>query len=722
MYIKMELVPSQNQMYRDNRKDCLFCWRKTMKKWLNIIIGFFISLFTVYFVAINFINVVYFHKIAWTLNFGLLFFNDQNLIFCILSLIVVIIWSEIVLNNLFGKNRKRWLTRDEKRRTSHLAKFKEIKPSLIRLSFDDNSLVETRLDRAEIRRNKKYRFLHDAETTLQQNLKNLLKTNIPPLIPVLSKYNKKHPVLKKYSIGDMKTYKRAGLVFSGGHNYMYVDPSDSHTLVLGTSNSGKSWSLVLEMLEGCRMAGESVVVNDPKGELAKFMKKKFESDGYQCYILNFVDSEYSNAWNPFEMAIQEWIKAEELIREKVLKQIKDYEQAVAKCKILGLPEPKRPKPIKADYSKAVELVMDVANTLCLEANPKDPIWTETARDMVAGAAIFLMERGEFEFVNFTNIRNLISEASKMISPDDAENYGISMARQTKLMRLYLDNYRSSEDDSVKLLDGYLKSSDNTESSFFSTFINKINLVTQNKAVERVLASNEIDLKSFGEKKTAVFLIVHDEKKTYYPISTMFVKQIYEALIKSARNEANLRLKVPLNMILDEFGNMPPVKDIDAMLTAARSRGIRITMIIQDFQQLSKQYGKEIATTIKGNVMNTVYLLAGADDTLEEISKSAGTEKVWNKDKKLYEDVRLFSKDRLKHFEMGEALFLSQRRHPYFTKLQPYDAYKFYKGGLESKYDYIDKPPIKYYGLADDFFNKGIENWITEDSETNVIGL
>ena len=84
-------------------------------------------------------------------------------------------------------------------------------------------------------------------------------------LPVLSKYNKKHPVLKKYSIGDMKTYKRAGLVFSGGHNYMYVDPSDSHTLVLGTSNSGKSWSLVLEMLEGCRMAGESVVVNDPKG-------------------------------------------------------------------------------------------------------------------------------------------------------------------------------------------------------------------------------------------------------------------------------------------------------------------------------------------------------------------------------------------------------------------------------------------------------------------------
>ncbi|MCR1960753.1 type IV secretory system conjugative DNA transfer family protein [Thomasclavelia cocleata] len=692
-----------------------------MKKWSNIIIGFFMSLFTIYFVAINFVNVVYFHRMAWTLNFGLLFFNDQSFIFFILTLIVVIVWSEIVLNNFFGKNRKRRLTHDEKRRTSHLAKFKEIKPNLIRLNFDDNNLVETYFDRALIRRNKKYKSLHSLEKSLQQNLKNLFKTNIPPKIPVLSRYNKKHPVLKKYKIGDKSTYKRAGLVFSGGHNYMYVDPNDSHTLVLGTSNSGKSWSLVLEMLEGCRMAGESVVVNDPKGELAKYMKAKFENDGYQCYILNFVDPEYSNAWNPFEMAIQEWIKAEELIKDDALKQMKDYEQDVAKCEILGLPKPKRPEPIKADYSKAIEIVMDVANTLCLEANPKDPIWTETARDMVAGAAIFLMECGKFDLVSFTNIRKLITEASKMITPDDAETYGISISKQTKLMRVYLDNYRNNDADSIKLLDSYLSSTDNTESSFFSSFINKINLVTQNKAVEKVLASNEIDLKSFGEKKTAVFLIVHDEKKTYYPISTMFVKQIYEALIKSARNEANLRLKVPLNMILDEFGNMPPVKDIDAMLTAARSRGIRITMIIQDFQQLNKQYGKEIATTIKGNVMNTVYLLAGADDTLEEISKSAGTEKVWNKDKKLYEDVRLFSKDRLKHFEMGEALFLSQRRHPYFTNLQPYDAYKFYKGGLESKFDYIEKPPIKYYDLADDFFNMGIENWAKDDSETNVIG-
>lgn len=690
-----------------------------MKKWGNIVLGFFLSLFTIYFVAINVINVVYFHRMDWTLDFSNLFFNDQSFIFYLLTFIVMLAWSEVILNNIFGKGLKRRLTRDEKRRTSHIASLREIKPYLIRLDFDGNNLIKKN---KLINKNKKYRFLHSIEKNIQNYLKNKFELNVPPKIPILSNYNLKHPVLKKYKIGDKETYIRAGLVFSGGNKYMYIDPNDSHTLVIGTSNSGKSWSLVLEMLESCRMAGESVVVNDPKGELTRYTKKKFEDDGYDCYVLDFVDPEFSDCWNPFELAIQAWKDAEEQVKDAIKQQKEEYEKIKEKYKLLGLPIPQEPEPVKPDYSKAVELILDVANTLCLEANPKDPVWTETARDMVAGAACFLMERGEFELVNFTNIRNVVSQASKMIGPKDHPLYENMISKKTKLMEVFLDNFRRKDAYSAKLLDGYLKSTDNTESSFWSTFTNKMNLVTQNKAVEQILAINKIDLKKIGERKTAIFLIVHDEKKTYYPISTMFVKQIYESLVKSAREEANLRLKVPLNMILDEFGNMPAVKDIDAMLTAARSRGIRITMIVQDLQQLVKQYGKADATTIKGNVMNTVYLLSGADETLEEISKSAGTEKVWNKDKKMYEDVRLFSTDRLKHFQMGEALFLSQRRHPYFTKLPPYDAYAFFKGGLETQLNYVKKEPINYYDLGDDFITECMNNFTNnnDDIETQVI--
>ncbi|WRK55545.1 hypothetical protein SD457_12645 [Coprobacillaceae bacterium CR2/5/TPMF4] len=120
--------------------------------------------------------------------------------------------------------------------------------------------------------------------------------------------------------------------------------------------------------------------------------------------------------------------------------------------------------------------------------------------MVAGAAIFLLERGEYELVNFTNIRNIITSAKKKVLPEEDSYSGGSINKQTELLKLYLERYRDKNDDSAKLLDGYMKSEDNTESSFFSTFTNKMNLVTQNKAIEKILASNEIDLKSIGEKR------------------------------------------------------------------------------------------------------------------------------------------------------------------------------------------------------------------------------
>lgn len=56
-----------------------------MKKWYNIIVGFFLSLFTIYFVAVNFINIVYYHRMSWSIDLRLLFFNDQFVIFFILT-------------------------------------------------------------------------------------------------------------------------------------------------------------------------------------------------------------------------------------------------------------------------------------------------------------------------------------------------------------------------------------------------------------------------------------------------------------------------------------------------------------------------------------------------------------------------------------------------------------------------------------------------------------
>ena len=78
--------------------------------------------------------------------------------------------------------------------------------------------------------------------------------------------------------------------------------------------------------------------------------------------------------------------------------------------------------------------------------------------------------------------------------------------------------------------------------------------------------------------------------------------------------------------------MPPLKDVTTMVTAARSRRIRFTFIIQNFAQLHEVYGKENGETIKGNCGNILYLISSEIGALEEISKLCGEVKSKEKDK------------------------------------------------------------------------------------------
>ena len=123
------------------------------------------------------------------------------------------------------------------------------------------------------------------------------------------------------------------------------------------------------------------------------------------------------------------------------------------------------------------------------------------------------------------------------------------------------------------------------------------------------------------------MIVQDEKKTLHPLATIFIKQCYETLIDVAQ-ESGGKLPFRTNYILDEFANMPPLKDVTTMVTAARSRNIRFTFIIQNFAQLYEVYGKENGETIKGNCGNIVYLISTELSALEEIRLALYLKEWW----------------------------------------------------------------------------------------------
>src|SRR5574344_1172994 len=139
----------------------------------------------------------------------------------------------------------------------------------------------------------------------------------------------------------------------------------------------------------------------------------------------------------------------------------------------------------------------------------------------------------------------------------------------------------------------------------------------------MLSHSDFDIRDIGKEKTAVFLKIHDEKTTYHALATIFVKQVYEALIAVAQTCPNIRLPFRTNFVLDEFANMPALKDVESMITASRSRNMRFNFGIQNFSQLNKVYGKEVAETIKGNCGNMFYLITTEYAALEEISKLLG---------------------------------------------------------------------------------------------------
>ena len=207
----------------------------------------------------------------------------------------------------------------------------------------------------------------------------------------------------------------------------------------------------------------------------------------------------------------------------------------------------------------------------------------------------------------------------------------------------------------------------TKSSILSVFKQKIKLFSSRENLSEMLAHSDFDMDDIGRKKTAVFIVVQDEKKTYHSLVTIFLKQCYETLIRVAQ-ETGGKLPFKTNFILDEFANMPPLKDVTTMVTAARSRKIRFTFIIQNFAQLYEVYGKENGETIKGNCGNIIYLISSELGALEEISKLCGEVKSKEKDKTA--STPLVTVSDLQRLPQWTMIILRIREWPFKTKMTP----------------------------------------------------
>lgn len=426
------------------------------------------------------------------------------------------------------------------------------------------------------------------------------------------------------------------LVYDKKKNLVYVDNGESHSLVVGATGSGKTTMIINPLVNLLAKKGESMVISDPKGEIYEKNGELLKELGYNVIVVNFRDPKNGSCWNPYTLPY------------------KYYKEG--------------------NKDKANELLNDMAINIASDEKADDPFWTNSAADYLTGLSLGMFEDAKEDEISISTVNLMMTVGEEKIG---ASTYA----------KEYFKMKDPSSPAAINAL-GTVNAPQDTKNSIESVLKQKIKVfaVTQNLA--EMLSRSDFDMETIGKEKTAVFMIIQDEKTTYHALATIFVKQCYESLIAVAQNSGG-KLPVRTNFLLDEFANMPKFKDITTMITAARSRQIRMTMIIQNFAQLVQVYGKEDAETIRGNCGNLLYLLTGELSALEEISKLCGDKIVKvGKDKK--EETRpLITVTELQRFKQDEVLLLKHRLPPLRTKFLP-----FYNTDFGHGKNNEDIPPAK----------------------------
>lgn len=424
---------------------------------------------------------------------------------------------------------------------------------------------------------------------------------------------------KNYTYFDLNTRsfsQKASSGFLGGipllydseMRRLYIDSSDTHSLVYGATGSLKTRTIVSPGIKVLGYAGESMIINDPKGELFARHAGDLKKQGYNIVEINFRDPSLGNSWNPLYIPYQFYING--------------------------------------DMDKSAEFINDIANNLMVsDRSTDDPFWDFSASDLLYGLIQLLFRycKDHSASISAVNIGNLLTLRRTLFSSKQ-------QAQNTILWK-----YASEDELVAASLSGSIYAPKDTMNSILSVFDQKMRSFTIQPTLLDMLANNDFDIADIGKRKTAVFLITPDEKTSYHRLVSMFVKESYEYLIYLATQTENNKVENRINYILDEFSSLPKIADMPSMISAARSRDIRFLLVVQSQSSLKQRYAEE-AETIISNCTNWIFFTSRELGLLRELSELCGTQKNHMPNISIY-DLQHLSKER------REALVLSGRLKP-----------------------------------------------------------
>ena len=350
--------------------------------------------------------------------------------------------------------------------------------------------------------------------------------------------------------------KTSGIILAKD-NYLPVDKQgNTNVMVIGGSGAGKSASFVIPNVLG--LLG-SYVFTDPKGELYDKTASYFKANGYDVKVLNLVTPAASDGFNPL---------------------------------------------LNADTPTDVDII---TNTIIrgqeTGSSGNDPYWENMAEQLLKALIYFLKATRGPEEANLTSCANLVRLAN------NSGNFNIV----TDLMEILPpDHLARKAYKNVEL------ATDKAYSSILSTLQSKLGKF-ESPEIAALTATNTIDFKDIGKKKTVVYVISSDTHTTYNFILTIFFSQMIQQLYDYADNNGG-QLDIPTYFFLDEFANIGQIPDFDKKIATSRSRKISFNIVLQSLDQLEAIYEKTYET-ILANCDTHLFLGSNSFKTAEWFSKS-----------------------------------------------------------------------------------------------------
>lgn len=406
-----------------------------------------------------------------------------------------------------------------------------------------------------------------------------------------------------------------------GKGLEIISTSQLHALIVGTTGSGKTTGFVDQNIAilGRSKGKPSLLIADPKKELYEKHAEQLKSEGYAIATLDLREPYSSARWNPMQVLIRRIRQVKELQNNL---QCKDGKYCGSGEVFLSYDDARtRVQELKDEI---FENAMDLVYTLCPVQNKDQPTWEEGARNLIFGLVLAFCEdviNGKMDEKQL-QLFNVYHNITKYCSED------------TTALKQYLLEGRDEYSKVRGLVNTVLITSDKTLTSYLS----EVNSYIQQLSDDGILSmtsENDIDIVNMDEQPTAIFVIVPDERFTRHRFVTLFITQTYKELVEKAN--LNLRrketetaiLKRKAYFILDEFGNLPKLENIEGMVTVGRSRGIRYLFVLQSFSQLNAKYGKDIADILRANCNVKIFIGSDDPETRREFSELCGQKKVKN---------------------------------------------------------------------------------------------